>query len=181
MNASRLEETFGFTCVWLTILNEFTTYMNGLGWIGYDCVQVILFCVLCLACSDSFVSMFYLTFRMVKIELPATGRQETWDQTRFETRRLDMPELRSQCLRLQVPSEKWIFRTFFRCFLGFGLQRIPVRNVNFWKPFFAYHGVPMATQKKQHIISLYERYLKTTQPSTWNGWSNHLQKQRWHL
>ena len=66
-------------------------------------------------------------------------------------------------------------------FLGLRLQRIPVRNVNFWKPFFAYHGVPMATQKKQHIISLYERYLKTTQPSTWNGWSNHLLSNAGHL
>lgn len=65
---------------------------------------------------------------------------------------------------------KLFFRTFFAVFFGLWLQRIPVWNVKFWKPFFAYHEVPMATPKKQqHIIIAFMKdilKLHSHQPET---------------
>lgn len=55
----------------------------------------------------------------------------------------------------------YLFSLFF--FGGCGCNEFQFDMPIFGNLFFAYHGVSMATpKKKQHIISPYERYLKTT-------------------
>ena len=97
--------------------------------------------------------------------------------------RLDMPELRSQCLRFQVPWGKIVFSYLFRCFFWVVVATNSSLKCQILETFFCIswgsNGYPQKTTTYNYRF--YERYLKTTQPSTWNGWSNHLHSNAGHL
>ena len=130
-------------------------------------------------CASGMFRFFYVNVqklsRMVKIELPATGRQENGDQTRFWNREIGHARIAEpMCTPPSSLGKKMIFRTFFRC----------CSTCQFLETFFLHiMGFQWLPQKKQqHIISPYERYLKTThnhQPDA-RMESNHLQN-FWHL
>lgn len=166
-----LERYFNYECikiggdiwVYLCLINHNEWIYHIHEWIGYDWVQVILFCVMCLWHAQILLCQCSKTFPDGENRASSHRQARKWRSNPVWNPEIGHARIAEpMCTPPSSLGKEMVFSYLFSLLLL--LFDMPI----FWKPFFAYHGVPMATKKRTtYNIAFMKDILKLHQPSTW--------------